>query len=166
MQAQQEKSGSARVQAAAGEGKDAIALLKSQHREVDALFKEIEDAGERAVKKKEKIFESIREKLTMHAKIEEAIFYPAAKAADEDLILEANEEHDNVKAMLRKLGKTDAGDETFDAKIKVLKELVRHHVKEEETELFPKCEKALGDDLLQELGAKMQARMERLEQSN
>ncbi len=147
-------------------GVDAVILLKSQHREVEALFKEIEAAGEKATKKKEKLFATIREKLTMHTKIEERIFYPAAEEADEDLILEAHEEHDNVKAMLRKLDRTKGNDETFDAKIKVLKELVRHHVKEEEEELFPKCVRVLGSVELEELGAKMQTAMERLERAH
>lgn len=148
------------------EAVDAIALLKSQHREVEALFAEIEKAGDRAIKSKEKLLASIQEKLEMHTKIEDLIFYPAAKEADEDLVLEAEEEHDNVKAMLRKLDKTAADDETFDAKMTVLKELVNHHVKEEENELFPKCKKLFGDDELQELGAKMQAKMEKLERAN
>lgn len=142
---------------------DAVELLESQHREVDALFKEIEAAGDRATKKKEKLFATIAEKLTMHAKLEESIFYPAAKEADNDLVLEAFEEHANVKAMIRKLQKTGGDDETFDAKITVLKELVKHHVKEEETELFPKCRKALGEEALLELGANMQDKWERLE---
>lgn len=141
----------------------AIVYLSSQHREVEALFDEIEKAGDRAAKKKEKIFAMIADKLTVHAKIEELIFYPAAKEADEDLVLEAAEEHANVKAMIRKLQRTEGSDETFDAKVKVLKELVGHHVKEEEQELFPKCRGALGDEALLELGAKLQAKFEQLE---
>lgn len=145
---------------------NAVELLKEQHREVDALFAEIEAAGERAGKKKNALFEKIAEKLTMHTKLEESIFYPAAKEADEDLVLEAFEEHDNVKTMIRKLQRTTVGDETFDAKISVLKELVKHHVKEEEEELFPRCEEALGEEQLLALGEKMQAKMTRLEAAN
>jgi len=145
------------------EGVEAIDFLKSQHREVEALFKEIEDAGERATKKKEKLFATLAEKLTVHTKLEESIFYPAAEEADDDLVLEAFEEHANVKAMIRKIRRISADDETFMAKITVLKELVRHHVKEEEEELFPKCKKTLGDEVLQDLGAEMKAKFERLQ---
>ena len=141
----------------------ATVYLSGQHREVEALFEEIEKAGDRAAKKKEKIFAMIADKLTAHAKIEELIFYPAAKEADEDLVLEAAEEHANVKAMIRKLQRTEGSDETFDAKVKVLKELVSHHVKEEEQELFPKCRSALGDEALLEIGAKLQTKFEQLE---
>jgi hemerythrin superfamily protein len=158
-----ESRGTGAAPATATEGTDAISFLTAQHREVDALFAEIEGAGDRAVKTKEKLFAKIAEKLTLHTKIEESIFYPAAKAADDDLVLEALEEHDNVKAMLRKLKKTEGGDETFDAKITVLKELVKHHVKEEEQELFPKCREALGEDALQELGEELQAKFEHLQ---
>ena len=145
---------------------DAVALLESQHREVEVLFKEFEGASDKAFKKKEKIAAAICEKLTMHAKIEESVFYPAAKEADDDLVLESFEEHANVKAMIRKISRTAASDETYDAKVTVLKDLVEHHVKEEEEDLFPKCRKALGDEAILDLGAKMQAKMERLEAMN
>ena len=149
--------------APAEEEVNAIALLKSQHREVEALFGELEDAGARAVKKKKKLFESVAEKLTLHTKLEESIFYPEAKEADEDLVLESLEEHANVKSMIRKLQRTEADDETFDAKISVLKELVQHHVSEEENELFPKCQEALGTEALEELGKKMKNKQTHLE---
>lgn len=145
------------------EGPNAVALLKSQHREVEALFKEIEAAAERATEKKEALFETVVKKLTAHIKIEESIFYPAVMEVDEDLVLEAFEEHANVKAMIRKIQRIDADDETFMAKITVLIELVDHHVKEEEEELFPKCQKTLGEEALRDLGAKMKAKFEQLE---
>jgi hemerythrin superfamily protein len=145
---------------------NAVDFLKSQHREVEEIFKAIEEAGDRAIKKKESLFEQLAEKLTLHAKIEESIFYPAAQDADKDLVLEAAEEHANVKSMIRKLHRIEASDETFMAKITVLKELVRHHVEEEEEELFPKCEKALGEEALLELGSQLQVKFERLESAN
>src|SRR5690348_16315686 len=90
---------------------DALSFLKKQHREVEQLFEEIENSGERATKTKERLFEKIAQKLALHTKIEETIFYPAAKEADEDLVLEAYEEDDNVKAMIRKLKRVEEGDE-------------------------------------------------------
>ena len=150
----------------AGIPMDAVEFLKEQHREVDELFKQIEESGERAFKRKEGLFAELAEKLTVHAKLEEGIFYPAAKEADEALVLEAFEEHANVKAMIRKLQKTDGADETFDAKIKVLKELVKHHVKEEENELFPKCKEALGEEKLEALGVKMKSKFATLSAAN
>jgi hemerythrin-like domain-containing protein len=150
----------------ADSGVDAIVLLKEQHREVEALFEQIENAGEKAHKKKTQLFGEIADKITKHTKIEEAIFYPAAEEADEDLVLEAHEEHDNVKAMIRKIQRTKASDETFDAKIKTLKELVKHHVKEEEEQLFPKCVKALGQEALEELGGEMQEKYDALQKAH
>jgi hemerythrin-like domain-containing protein len=141
---------------------DAVELLKSQHLEVEALFKQIDELGDRAVKTKESLYAQIREKVVLHTKLEEGIFYPAAKEADKDMVLESLEEHAGVKAMLRKLDRTDGDDETFDAKITVLKELIQHHVKEEEEELFPNCQKALGQEALAELGAKMQEKADKL----
>ncbi len=145
---------------------NAVDFLKSQHREVEALFAEMEEAGERATKRKENLFAAIAEKLTMHTKVEEAIFYPAVKKIEPDLVLEANEEHANIKTMIRKLQRIDANDETFRAKVTVLKEQVEHHVKEEEECLLPKCQSVLGATLLEELGAKMQAKFEQLQRLN
>lgn len=134
---------------------DAIELLEAQHREVEGLFGEIEAAGKRAFLTKKKLFETLNEKLSLHMKLEESILYPVAKKIDDDAVLEAAEEHANVKAMLRKLSGIEASDETFDAKIKVLKELIQHHVKEEETKLFPECKKALAEKELTILAQKM-----------
>jgi hemerythrin-like domain-containing protein len=75
-------------------------------------------------------------------------------------VLESLEEHSNVKAMLKKIDKIEGNDETFDAKIKTLKELISHHVQEEENELFPKCFEILGDETLGELGEEMQKKID------
>ena len=100
------------------------------------------------------------EELTIHAYVEEEIFYPAARSASEDTkehVLESVEEHHVVVWMLSELTHLDPADETFDAKVTVLMENVRHHVEEEETEWFPQVRKLLGRNRLVELGEQMSA---------
>jgi len=143
---------------------DAIELLESQHREVEELFSEIEHAGEAATK--EALFEELADKLAIHAAIEEHQFYPAVKAQrTEDILLEALEEHLGIKRVLADLLKTDADDETFDAKIKVLKETVSHHVEEEESDLFPKVRKLFDKERREALGQEMSAEQAELEEA-
>ena len=139
-----------------------IEFLESQHREVEALFSEIEKSGDRAGKRKKQLAAELIEKLTIHTKLEEAIFYPQSESVDEDLTLESYEEHDLVKVMLKKLGKTSPSDESFMPRVTVLKEMVEHHVKEEESELFPECEKQLSEEKLEILGNKLEATFKKL----
>ncbi|MFJ7214743.1 hemerythrin domain-containing protein [Amycolatopsis sp. NPDC098790] len=137
---------------------DAIVLLKNDHKTVEKLFKEFEKAGEEAYGEKRRIADSIIEELTVHAYIEEEIFYPAAREAvpeTKDHVLESVEEHHVVVWMLSELLGMDPKDETFDAKVTVLTENVRHHVEEEEDEWFPEVRSALGRKKLQELGQRM-----------
>ncbi len=145
---------------------DAIALLKQDHKTVDALFKQFEALGDRAVKQKEKIVQKVIRELAIHSAVEEMLFYPAVRAAAklneskqaeaaDDLILESLEEHHIVKWTLAELEKMDPQDERFDAKMDVLMESVRHHVEEEEQDLFPKARKMLKDRLA-DLGAAME----------
>jgi hemerythrin superfamily protein len=142
---------------------DAIDMLKGQHREVDSLFKKFEALGDGATKTKQGIFEQIADALAMHATIEERHFYPAVKAKrTEDILLEALEEHLGIKRVIADLLKIEASNETFDAKVKVLKEQVEHHVEEEESDLFPKVRKALDKEELKEVGALMQKTMQAL----
>ena len=135
---------------------DAVALLKADHREVEELFEKFEKAkGDGA---KEKLALKICMELTVHAQIEEEIFYPAAREAvpeTKDHVLESVEEHHVVVWMLSELRGLDPADETFDAKVTVLTENVRHHVEEEEDEWFPEVRSALGRKRLQELGQRM-----------
>ncbi|MBC7658812.1 MAG: hemerythrin domain-containing protein [Chitinophagaceae bacterium] len=145
------------------ESPNAITYLESQHREVEALFKQMDELGDRAFKARAQIFEEIARKLTHHAKIEELIFYPEGKSVDKDLTLEAYEEHDVIKQMLAKIKRTEPNDETFMAKITVLKEIVEHHVKEEENEYFPKTKKKFSSEELDELGEKLKTKFEALE---
>lgn len=140
----------------------AIDLLKSQHREVEKLFSQIEKT--KNSEHKASLFEKIADKLAVHAAIEEHHFYPAVKERrTEDILLEAVEEHLGMKRVLADLLKTDVEDETFDAKIKVLKEEVEHHVGEEEKDLFPKVKKILGEAELDALEQEMVAEQEELE---
>lgn len=146
-----------------GEAVDAIELLKSQHREVEALFEEFEKLSERAGKSRMQIFEKIAHKLTCHARIEEKIFYPEGKSIDKDTTMEAFEEHDVVKSLIKKIAQIQPNDESFKAKMTVLKEIVQHHVEEEEGEFFPKMQKELGDERLKELGSEMKVMFDRLD---
>ena len=139
---------------------DAITLLKDDHRTVEKLFKRYEDAGDRAFAEKRKVVDRIIEELSVHAAIEEQLFYPVTRAtvpAVEDTALESLEEHHIVKWVLSELEHMDPEDERFDAKVTVLIENVRHHVKEEESEYFPEVRSELGRKALGELGEAMAA---------
>ena len=142
---------------------DAIELLEGQHREVEELFEKFDKAGDKARKTKEKLCREISDKLAMHAEIEEKLFYPESKMEDtEEILRESVEEHLGVKRILADLLETEVADEQFDAKMKVLKEQVEHHVEEEEEELFPKVKKALSEEELEDLGARMEELAEEL----
>jgi hemerythrin superfamily protein len=134
---------------------DAITLLKDDHRTVEQLFKRFEQAGDRAHVQKRQIVDRIIEELSVHTAIEEQVFYPVARAAvpaTEAIALESLEEHHIVKWTLSELVDLDPADERFDAKVTVLMESVRHHVKEEESAFFPKVRDRLGRNELAELG--------------
>ena len=141
---------------------EATKLLKSDHDEVRAMFKEYEKTGDRATSKKAKLFEQIRDALTVHAKIEEEVFYPAVKAARseeaKDEVREATEEHRIVKTLLSELDRMKPSDEQYDAKMKVLMESVEHHAEEEEKEMFKQARKHLSQDRLEMLGEEMEIR--------
>lgn len=134
---------------------DAIALLKDDHRAVEKLFKDYESA--KGEGRKEKLARKICLELTVHTMLEEEIFYPACDGKiDEDLLKEAYVEHDAAKVLIAEIeGGSGQSDDFFDAKVQVLGEEIRHHVKEEEGELFPQVRKAdldlkaLGESLAQ-----------------
>ena len=139
---------------------DAITLLRNDHRTVEQLFKRFEKAGDNAFVAKREIVDRIIEELSVHAAIEEQLFYPAARATVpgvEDIALESLEEHHIVKWVLSELDGMAPTDERFDAKVTVLIENVRHHVEEEQTEFFPKVRDELGRKALNELGDAMAA---------
>ena len=140
---------------------DAIVLLKEDHKTVNGLFKEFEKIKETgSATQRRSLVDSILKELTTHAYIEETIFYPAAREAvpeANDHVLESVEEHHVVAWLLSELQHLDAKDETFNAKVTVLIENVRHHVEEEEQEWFPQVRKAMGRKRLIELGEAMLA---------
>jgi hemerythrin superfamily protein len=138
---------------------DAITLLKEDHKAVKRLFRQFERSGDGASAKRAALAEKIIEELSVHAAIEEQLFYPAARAAVPDAldhVLESLEEHHVVKWVLSELEDLEPTDERFKAKMTVLIENVEHHAEEEENELFPKVRKALGRKPLSELGQAME----------
>ena len=139
---------------------NAITLLKNDHKTVEGLFKRFEKLGPRAVKSKQELVERIIRELSIHAAIEEMFFYPAIREAADggdagNMVLESLEEHHIVKWVLAELEGMTPEHERFDAKVSVLMESVRHHVEEEEKELFPQLNKLLGKARLDDIGEAM-----------
>jgi len=131
---------------------DAIVLLRTQHREVEKLFKAV-DKGDLSV------VPEICAALEEHARIEEDVFYPAVRdevPEEVSTILESLEEHLIVKRLVAELSQMQRDDDAYEAKATVLAENVRHHVREEEDELFPAVRSALGRKRLLELAEEMQ----------
>jgi hemerythrin superfamily protein len=145
---------------------DAVALIKADHRKVEQLFREFEEAGDRAYKTKQQLVGQMIRELKVHATIEEETYYPAveakAKKDGKELVAEAVEEHHVVKILLGELAGMAAEDDAFDAKVTVLMENVRHHVEEEEGEMLPQSEEILGKEELTRLGEEMAARKRQL----
>lgn len=138
---------------------DAIVLLKNDHKSVEKLFKQFEKLGPAAHKTKRKLVDAMITELSTHAAIEEQHFYPTIREQAPDIaadVLEGLEEHHIVKWTLSELQDLPATAERFEAKVTVLIELVRHHVKDEEGEMFPSVRKALGRKTLAELGETME----------
>jgi hemerythrin superfamily protein len=146
---------------------DAIALLKTDHATVKKMFEKEGKLTKKDSEKKASLFNQIKAALEVHAAIEEEIFYPAVKKARsehvKDEVREAYEEHKQIKSLLAQVSSITPADETYDMKIKVLKEDVEHHVKEEEGEMFPDAKGFLGESRLVELGAQLEARKQELE---
>jgi hemerythrin-like domain-containing protein len=155
----------------ATQDKDAIALLKEDHKKVHGLLTRLEATTERAVETREDLLAKIVQEIQMHITLEEEIFYPAYKEAvskkdDVKLYQEALEEHHLVDTVLSEIGASDPQSEVFSAKAKVLRELVEHHVEEEEKEMFPRARKAMSAAELQRLGSTMKERKRELEAAN
>ena len=142
---------------------DAVALLKEDHRTVEELFAKFEKAG--GDKRKKEIAEQICVELSIHAMIEEEIFYPSCEGKiEKDLLKEAYVEHDGAKVLIAQIMRGGPGDEFYDAKVKVLQEQIEHHVEEEERRLegmFSQARKAGLD--MDELGAQLAARKAELQ---
>ena len=140
----------------------AVELLKEQHDKVKKAFKEFEKLEREDTEAQQELVQSVCEDLKLHTTLEEELFYPAAREAidDEDLLNEAQVEHETAKMLIEQLENMGPDDPNFHATFTVLGEYVLHHVKEEEGELFPQVKKTDLD--LEELGARMRSRMEEL----
>lgn len=140
---------------------DAIQLLKHDHKNVEKIFSDLETRTD----DRRALFPELDRELTVHAEIEEKIFYPAVKQAEptRNLVLESVEEHKQIKMVLADLEQADMRTAEWGADLKVLKEDVMHHVGEEEDELFPRVQKLLSKEQLEELGTRMEEmKMQRL----
>ena len=136
----------------------ALELLSSDHRKVEELFKQFEDMKEEEDDSRIAIAQRICSELTVHAQVEEDLFYPWLREnlEETEMVAEADVEHATLKSLIAQIQPVAAPDEAYDAKVKVLSEYVKHHVKEEEGEIFP--EVASEEEELDELGQEMAAR--------
>ncbi|MNO47857.1 DNA nickase [compost metagenome] len=149
---------------------NAIELLKQDHKVVKKLLAEITETSDRASKKRNELLGKIELELAVHTAIEEEILYPALKAAgnkeEAKMFYEAKEEHRAVDSLvLPDLKQTQPDTQQFAGRLKVLKELLEHHIEEEETEMFPDAQKILGKAKLEALGQQMEARKKELKSS-
>lgn len=137
---------------------DAISLLKRDHKKVESLFKEFEQAGKKAKSTRKRIVKKIVKELSLHAALEEQLFYPVVQEAAKanELALRAMEQHELVKVLLGQLDTMSPDEDRFQARVTVLIENVRAHVKEEETQMFPKIRNALTPDQLKRLGERLE----------
>jgi hemerythrin superfamily protein len=147
---------------------NAITMLKSDHATVKRLLRELSETTERATKQRESLVAQIERELKTHAQIEEEVFYPAfknaAKKTDaEDLFYEAAEEHHVADMVLPALKAANPKSHEFKAKAKVLKDLIEHHIKEEETQMFAVARQLFDEDQLRELGDLMADRRASIE---
>lgn len=137
----------------------ATSFLEKQHRAVERSFATA--LGTTDTRERRSAMNDVIEQLTLHTQLEETIFYPAVRGIDteeaKDMVLEAYEEHHVVKMILKELPKVDPKADNFEAKMTVLKELVAHHVEEEEREMFPLAERKLGAERSRELRDQMAA---------
>jgi hemerythrin superfamily protein len=139
---------------------DALKVLKQDHQKVKALFGEVEALGDRASSARKKLFQQIDQELTVHAQIEESIFYPefrrhAENSEEKEEVLEAYEEHHIVKNLIGELEDLDPKDETYKPKLQVLKDMVEHHVKEEEGQMFKMAREIFEKDELEVIGDRL-----------
>jgi hemerythrin-like domain-containing protein len=141
---------------------DAIDLLKRDHAEVKKAFKDFEKAKYKDPNARKEFLASICQAITVHAKLEEEIFYPAVRARidDDDLMNEAQVEHNSAKQLIAEIEKMSGDDPMLKAAAKVLAEYIQHHVREEENEIFPKAKRLKLD--LPRLGEQILARKEEL----
>jgi iron-sulfur cluster repair protein YtfE (RIC family) len=134
----------------------ATSLLEHQHRKIEGLFKKLESG----VADHLAVLDELANSLAAHMVIEQDIFYPAIKRLNEDLVNESYEEHALAEVALKRLIGTNPEEDEFLARVTALKDLVQHHVQEEEDELFPSVTAAMDKDALEQLGQSMQQRFE------
>lgn len=146
----------------AKKNEEATALLKADHKLVDSLFKEFEITS--SDKKKKQLVDEICKELTIHAQIEEEIFYPEVQKAlkDHEMVPEAIVEHASLRELIAAVKGVEPDGDMYDAKVKVMSEYVKHHVKEEEKEMFPEAKDTNLD--MVELGERMLKRKQELSQ--
>ena len=147
---------------------DAISILKEDHERVEKLLDKLTATTERGVKTRRELLSEINAELRAHMMIEEEIFYPAfrdaaGRKADERLYYEAKEEHRAADKVLADLRRADPATAAFGGKAKVLAELVKHHIGEEEKEMFSRAREILGKEALVDLGERMMARKQAIE---
>jgi len=137
---------------------NALELLKADHRKVAELFDKVE--ATESEKQHQQLFEKIRTELETHTHIEETILYPRLEEYEElkDMVLEAYEEHKQVKTLIREIERLAEGSERFDAKLKVMGENVEHHVEEEENEMFQTLLQRMPAEQQEELGRRIHQR--------
>jgi hemerythrin-like domain-containing protein len=139
---------------------DAIVLLKQDHKEIKKVFRDFQNAGENATKRKGELVSKMIELLTVHTYIENEVMYPEVRKLLPDLeddVLESYEEHHVADVLVMELAAMSADAERFAAKTTVLIESVLHHIEEEEDEWFPQVREQLGRKQLAEIGARLQA---------
>lgn len=131
-------------------------LLETQHRKVEAIFEKLEGGRSDPTD----LLEELAKNLAAHMAIEQELFYPAVKELDPEMVNESYEEHAIAELALKRLLGTNSEHEAFAARVTALKELIEHHVEEEEQELFPKVEKKADAEMLSELAKRMKARFQ------
>ena len=132
------------------------ALLIKQHRDVKGIFKQLEDGSSAAPA----LLKTLADHLAAHMAIEQEIYYPAVKELKEDLVLESYEEHSLAELGLKRLLATSPDDESFQAKVTACKELIEHHVEEEEDELFRAVDRKMSAEALREMAGTMKSRFD------
>jgi hemerythrin superfamily protein len=139
-----------------------LSLLKEDHKEVNDLLEQMSETTERAAKKRQQLFEQMKTALLAHAHAEQEVFYKPLleKGDDSDTMLEAEVEHQVVERLLMDIEQTDPSDEKWLAKVTVLQELIEHHVKEEEKEIFKLARETFEKDELEQMGQAFEARKE------
>lgn len=142
-------------------------ILKKDHKEVKAILKQLDETKESAPKKREKLFQVLREALVPHMKAEEGTFYPAllAKKEAREEALEGVEEHHVSEMVLKELGNTPKNEDQWGAKMSVFKELVEHHIKEEESAIFKSSEKALDQREFQDITKRFEQEKQAIKKS-